>query len=106
MNHVNLIGKARSEAQFIEMDNGKKIAKFSLSTKENYLDENGKMKSRDTWHTLTAWGKWAKILEQTEIKGTHLAIEGKLVSRFYKAGGIPKLISEIEINDLTLLQTK
>jgi single-strand DNA-binding protein len=64
------------------------------------------MQSRDTWHTLTAWGKWVKILEQTEIKGTHLAIEGKLVSRFYKAGGIPKLISEIEINDLTLLQTK
>lgn len=106
MNHVNLIGKARSEAQFIQMDNGKKVAKFSLSTKENYLDENGKMKSRDTWHTLTAWGKWAKILEQTEIKGSHLAIEGKLVSRFYKAGGIPKLISEIEINDLTLLQRK
>jgi single-strand DNA-binding protein len=106
MNHVNLIGKVRSEAQFIDMDNGKKVAKFSLSTKENYLDEHGKMKSRDTWHTLTAWGKWVKILEQTEIKGTNMAVEGKLVSRFYKAGGIPKLISEIEINDLTLLQTK
>jgi single-strand DNA-binding protein len=106
MNYVNLIGKARSEAQFIEMDNGKRIAKFSMSTEESYLDEKGRLKSRDTWHTLTAWGRWVKILEQTEIKGTHLAIEGKIVSRFYKAGGIPKIISEIEINDLTLLQTK
>lgn len=106
MNYVNLIGKARSEAQFIEMDNGKTVAKFSLSTKETYLDEKGKIKSRDTWHTLTAWGRWAKVLEQVQIKGTNLAIEGKLVSRFYKAGGIPKLVSEIEINDLTLLQTK
>ncbi|MEY4570969.1 MAG: hypothetical protein RLZ10_162 [Bacteroidota bacterium] len=106
MNYVNLIGKARSEAQFINMDNGKRVAKFSMSTKESYLDEKGKLKSRDTWHTLTAWGNWVKVLEQTEIKGSHLAIEGKIVSRFYKAGGVPKIISEIEINDLTLLQTK
>jgi single-strand DNA-binding protein len=106
MNYVNLIGKARSEAQFIEMDNGKRVAKFSMSTQESYLDEKGRLKSRDTWHTLTAWGRWVKILEQTEIKGSHLAVEGKIVSRFYKAGGVPKIISEIEINDLTLLQTK
>jgi single-strand DNA-binding protein len=106
MNYVNLIGKARTEAQFIEMNDGKKVAKFSLSTKETFLDETGKLKSRDTWHTITAWGRIAKILQQTEIKGTNLAIEGKIVSRFYKAGGVPKLISEIEINDLTLLQTK
>lgn len=106
MNYVNLIGKARSEAQFIELDNGKKVAKFTLSTKETYFDEKGKSKSKDTWHTLTAWGRWVKVLEELELKGTNLAIEGKIVSRFYKAGGIPKLISEIEINDLTLIPNK
>ena len=106
MNYVNLIGKARSAARFIELDNGKKVVKFTLSTKETYFDEKGKSKSRDTWHTLTAWGNWIKVLEELELKGTNLAIEGKIVSRFYKAGGIPKLISEIEINDLTLIPNK
>ena len=77
-----------------------------MSTKETYFDEKGKSKSRDTWHTLTAWGNWIKVLEELELKGTNLAIEGKIVSRFYKAGGIPKLISEIEINDLTLIPNK
>ena len=77
--------------------------KFTMSTKETYFDEKGKSKSRDTWHTLTAWGRWVKVLEELELKGTNLAIEGKIVSRFYKAGGVPKLISEIEINDLTLI---
>ena len=103
MNYVNLIGKARSAAKFIELDNGKKLVKFTMSTKETYFDEKGKSKSRDTWHTLTAWGRWVKVLEELELKGTNLAIEGKIVSRFYKAGGVPKLISEIEINDLTLI---
>jgi single-strand DNA-binding protein len=106
MNYVNLIGKARSAARFIELDNGKKVVKFTMSTKETYFDEKGKSKSRDTWHTLTAWGNWIKVLEEVELKGTNLAIEGKIVSRFYKAGGIPKLISEIEINDLTLIPNK
>ncbi|MCF8410140.1 MAG: single-stranded DNA-binding protein [Crocinitomicaceae bacterium] len=106
MNYVNLIGKARSAARFIELDNGKKVVKFTMSTKETYFDEKGKSKSRDTWHTLTAWGNWIKVLEELELKGTNLAIEGKIVSRFYKAGGIPKLISEIEINDLTLIPNK
>ena len=77
-----------------------------MSTKETYFDEKGKSKSRDTWHTLTAWGNWIKVLEELELKGTNLAVEGKIVSRFYKAGGIPKLISEIEINDLTLIPNK
>ena len=77
-----------------------------MSTKETYFDEKGKSKSRDTWHTLTAWGNWIKVLEELELKGTNLAIEGKIVSRFYKAGGVPKLISEIEINDLTLIPNK
>ena len=106
MNYVNLIGKARSAARFIELDNGKKVVKFTMSTKETYFDEKGKSKSRDTWHTLTAWGNWIKVLEELELKGTNLAIEGKIVSRFYKAGGIPQLISEIEINDLTLIPNK
>lgn len=106
MNYVNLIGRARSAARFIELDNGKKVVKFTMSTKETYFDEKGKSKSRDTWHTLTAWGNWIKVLEELELKGTNLAIEGKIVSRFYKAGGIPKLISEIEINDLTLIPNK
>ena len=106
MNYVTLIGKARSAARFIELDNGKKVVKFTMSTKETYFDEKGKSKSRDTWHTLTAWGNWIKVLEELELKGTNLAIEGKIVSRFYKAGGIPKLISEIEINDLTLIPNK
>ena len=39
MNYVNLIGKARSAAQFIELDNGKKLVKFTMSTKETYFDD-------------------------------------------------------------------
>jgi len=34
MNHVNLIGKVSSTPKIMELSNGKKIAKFTVATKE------------------------------------------------------------------------
>jgi single-strand DNA-binding protein len=103
MNHVNLIGKVTSEPKFTQLENGRKVAKFSLSTKEIYLDSEGNTKSRDNWHLLTAWGRWIKVLEEFGSVGTHVAVEGRLVSRFYNSQGQKKYVSEVEINDLILL---
>lgn len=103
MNHVNLIGKVTSEPKFTQLENGRKVAKFSLSTKEIYLDAEGNTKSRDNWHLLTAWGRWIKVLEEFGSVGTHVAVEGRLVSRFYNSQGQKKYVSEVEINDLILL---
>ena len=103
MNHVNLIGKVTSEPKVTQLENGRKVAKFSLSTKEIYLDAEGNTKSRDNWHILTAWGRWIKVLEEFGSVGTHVAVEGRLVSRFYNSQGQKKYVSEVEINDLILL---
>ena len=46
MNHVNLIGKVCSTPKIVELANGRKIAQFTLSTKEMYLDSSGKTKTR------------------------------------------------------------
>jgi single-strand DNA-binding protein len=74
-----------------------------MSTKEMYLDEKGNTKTRSNWHRLTAWGKWVKVLEELGKEGMDLAVEGKLVTRFYNAGGAKKFVSEVEINDLVIL---
>ena len=104
MNHVNLIGKMSSTPRFVELASGRKIAQFTLSTKESYLDDEGKTKSRNQWHQLSAWGRWVSILEELGTVGMGMAIEGKLVSRFYKnKEGEQKFISEVEINDLIIL---
>jgi single-strand DNA-binding protein len=103
MNHVNLIGKVCSAPKVVELPDGRKIAQFTMSTKEVYFDATGKTKSRSNWHRLTAWGKWVKILEEMCQEGMDLAIEGKLVTRFYQNRGERKFISEVEINDLVIL---
>lgn len=55
LNHVNLIGKVSSVPKIMELENGKRIAKFTMSTKENYLDADGNTKTRRNWHMLSAW---------------------------------------------------
>lgn len=104
MNHVNLIGQMSSDPKVIELNDGKKIARFSLSTNETYLDEEGNMKNIQNWHRVTAWGKWVQVLEQLGRKGQALAIEGKLRSRFFQdPSGGRKAFTEVEINDLIIL---
>ncbi|MCE3295313.1 MAG: hypothetical protein K0R65_1027 [Crocinitomicaceae bacterium] len=104
MNHVNLIGKISSEPKVIELENGKKLAQFSMSTQETYLDADGNIKKKSNWHRISAWGIWVNVLEDFGHKGINLAIEGKLVSRFYRTtAGVQKLITEVEVNDLTIL---
>lgn len=104
MNHVNLIGQMTSEPQVVVLDNGRKIARFSMSTRETFLDDEGHTKQVNNWHRVTAWGKWVNILEQLGSKGQALAIEGKLRSRFYQSkSGQRQSVTEVEINDLIIL---
>lgn len=103
MNHVNLIGLMSSEPKVVQLEDGRKIARFSLSTKETYLDEEGNTQSIKNWHKVSAWGKWVPVLEQLGSKGLAIAIEGKLRSRFYKANGQNQSFTEIEVNDMVIL---
>lgn len=104
MNYVNLIGKMSSEPRVFSTENGRTIANFSLKTEETYLDREGHTKKKSQWHRISAWGKWSKIIEEFGSKGTQLAVEGRLTSRFYKTpNGENRMITEIEVNDLVLL---
>jgi single-strand DNA-binding protein len=103
-NHVNLIGKITSDPRIAVLAGGRKVAQFSMATKETYIDEEGNTKVRQNWHRMTAWGRWVTILEEMCTAGIHVAVEGKLISRFYRLeGGQRQMVSEIEVNDLVIL---
>lgn len=104
INHVNIIGKMTSDPRIAVLPGGRKVAQFSLSTNESYLDEQGNVCIRQNWHRMTAWGRWVSVLEELCSKGINVAVEGKLVSRFYRLeNGKRQMVSEIEVNDLIIL---
>ena len=103
MNHVNLIGELTSLPRFYELPSGRRVAQFTIATREVYLDADGNSKNKKHWHRISAWGRWAKILEELAREGMELAIEGKLTTRFYQRGGEKRFISEVEVNDLIIM---
>ena len=103
MNHVNLIGELTSLPRFYELPSGRRVAQFTLATKETYLDAEGNAKNKKHWHRISAWGRWTKILEELAREGMELAIEGKLTTLFYQRGGEKRFILEVEVNDLIIM---
>ena len=103
-NKVQLIGNLGQDPEIINLDSGKKLAKFSLATNEVYRDAQGEKTTETQWHNVVAWGKTADIVEQYLVKGNEVAIEGKLTHRSYESKeGDKRYITEVRCNELLML---
>lgn len=102
-NTVRLIGNVGNDPESVNLDNGKKVSRFSLATNENYLKDGEKVQQTD-WHNLVAWGRQAELIQNFVTKGKEVAIEGKLTSRSYEdKSGDKKYVTEIVIREILFL---
>jgi single-strand DNA-binding protein len=103
-NKVQLIGNLGNAPEVRNTESGKKLVRFSVATNEQYKNAKGERVTETQWHNLIAWGKIADIAEKFLVKGTEVAIEGKLVNRNYTdKEGNKKYITEIQVNELLML---
>ena len=106
-NKVQLIGNLGNTPEIITLDSGKKLAKFSIATNENYKNAQGEKVTETQWHNIIAWNKTAEIAERFLEKGKEVAVEGKLTTRSYNdKDGNKRYVTEVVINELLLLGTK
>jgi single-strand DNA-binding protein len=106
-NTVQLIGNIGKTPEIVNIEKGKKLAKFSLATKEKFTNTKGEKIEETQWHNLIAWGKTAELIEKYVSKGQELAIEGKLTNRSYDdKEGNKKYITEIVVNEIIMLGSK
>ena len=106
-NKVQLIGNLGNAPEVKTTESGKKLARFSVATNENYRNAQGEKITETTWHNLVAWGKVADIAEKYLNKGSEVAIEGKLINRSYTdKDGNKKYITEVQVNELLMLGSK
>ena len=106
-NHVQLIGNVGIEPTITNLENGKKVARLSLATNENYKDSNGEKQTDTNWHTVVAWGKVAEIIEKYVTKGKEIGISGKLKTRTYETeNGNTRYVTEVEANEILLFGNK
>ncbi|WP_026809939.1 single-stranded DNA-binding protein [Arenibacter latericius] len=106
-NHVQLIGNLGEDPKVTILENGRKVARFSLATNEFYKNEKGEKTQSTEWHTIIAWGKTAEIIEKYAGKGQEIGVAGKLKTRTYTTDdGNQRYITEVEAKEILLLGSK
>ncbi|MGB5377312.1 single-stranded DNA-binding protein [Muriicola sp.] len=103
-NKVQLIGNLGQDPEVVNLDNGNKLAKFSIATNETYRNTKGEKVTDTQWHNIVVWGKLAEVVEKFLNKGSEVAVEGKLIHRSYETKeGEKRFVSEIKCNELLML---
>ena len=106
-NKVQLIGNLGMNPEVKTLDSGKKLAKVSIATNENYKNAKGERVTDTQWHNLIIWGKLADVVEKYTKKGTEVAVEGKLINRNYTGkDGVKRYISEVQVSEMLILSKK
>jgi len=106
-NKVQLIGNLGANPEVINLDSGKKLAKFSIATNESYKNAQGEKVEDTQWHNVIAWGKTAEIVENHLTKGNEVALEGRLVNRNYEdKDGNKRYVTEVVASELLMLGKK
>lgn len=106
INRVILIGNLGKDPDVITFENGVKKATFSLATSESYKNKEGNRVDQTEWHNIVMWRGLADIAERFLHKGNQIYIEGKLKTRSYEQDGIKKYITEIFVDNMTMLGSR
>ncbi|WP_334113895.1 single-stranded DNA-binding protein [Paucihalobacter sp.] len=103
-NKVQLIGRLGQDPEIVNLEGGKKLAKFSMATNDIYTNAKGEKVENTEWHNVVAWGKVAEIIEKYVNKGQEIAVEGKLTTRSWDdKEGNKRYTTEVVCNEMLLL---
>lgn len=96
VNKVILVGNLGKDPEVRFTPSGRAVAKFSIATKESWMDQENSRQERTEWHNIVVWGKQAELCGQYLAKGRQVFIEGAIRSRNYDdKEGIKRYITEI-----------
>lgn len=105
VNKVILIGNLGKTPEVRNLENGTKVARFTLATNETFTNkETGEKRTSTEWHNIVVWRGLAEFSEKYLDKGRKVYIEGKLKSNAWNdKDGITRYSTDIIANELTVL---
>jgi len=101
INKVILVGNVGQEPQVRTMNNGQKVASFSLATSDRWRDRtSGEQKEQTEWHRIVVFQpNLVDVVERMLQKGTKLYIEGSLRTRKWQnQQGTDQYTTEVTLN--------
>ncbi len=104
INKVILVGNLGKDPEVRTLENGAKVANFTLATSESYKNKEGQRVTQTEWHNIVLWRGLAEIAEKYLQKGNQVYIEGKIRTRSWDdKDGNKRYTTEILGDNLTML---
>lgn len=103
-NLVLLTGNVGNDPKVTPLENGIKVATFSLATSTGgYTSKDGKEIPEVTqWHNIVAWRGLADLCEKYIHKGDKIEIIGTIQYREYEKDGQKRYVTDIVASDIIL----
>ncbi|WP_207478559.1 single-stranded DNA-binding protein [Arenibaculum pallidiluteum] len=85
VNKVILVGNLGKDPEIRNLQNGGRVANFSLATSETWKDKaTGERKERTEWHRVVVFNEnLVGVIERFVKKGSKLYVEGQIETRKY-----------------------
>lgn len=107
INKVILVGNLGKDPEVRTLENGAKVANFTLATSETYKNREGQRVTTTEWHNIVLWRGLADIADRFLKKGNQVYIEGKIKTRSWDdKDGVKRYTTEILGDNLTMLGGK
>jgi single-strand DNA-binding protein len=108
VNKAIIIGNLGKDPEVRMLENGVKLARFTVATSEAYVDKSTNEKREITdWHNIVVWRGLADVAENYLKKGMKVYIEGKIKSRQYQdETGATRYTTEIVADNFTMLSPR
>ena len=98
VNRVQLLGNLGKDPELREFEGGKKRARFSVATTEQFNFGSGSSKEDTQWRQVTAWGRLADEVVAALKKGSRVSLEGRLTHSSYEKDGQKRFFTEVVMN--------
>ena len=105
MNKVILIGRLTRDPELRTISNGTATTSFTVAVNRTYTNQNGE---RETdFINCVAWRRQAENVAKYCVKGTQVAIDGRIQTRNYEAqDGTKRYVTEVIADAVTFLSPK
>jgi len=113
VNKAILIGNLGRDPEIRSLQDGNKVANFSLATSENWRDRStGERRERTEWHRVTIYSDpLIRVAEQYLRKGAKIYVEGQIETRKWQdQSGQDRYTTEVSLrpyrSELTMLDSR
>lgn len=104
INNVVLVGRLTHKPDLKFTTNGKNYTQFSLAVQRKFKNQSDEYEP--DFINCTLWGKAAENFTKFTRKGSLVGVEGRLQTRNYEKDGRKIYITEVIVENFSLLESK